>query len=96
MTAQEIIEKLKEVDNLEGFVYGSKTFELEVFGDSEIVDEVGDEEGGGEYSHVVRYFKDHDVYVKVIGCYSSYNGCDWEDEYIHVKPVEKLVTFYEA
>lgn len=55
-------------------------------------------EGEGEHWHSVQYFKDHDIYIKVTGHYTSYNGTEFYDGWDcckEVRPVEKLVTFYE-
>lgn len=99
LTGQEIIEKFKEIVDVEEFAYYTKN------------DEVTDKAGIGEFDQVaqyggegqgdtwwsVKYFKDHDVYLKVVGYYASHNGTDfegWESVSI-VTPKEKTVTVYE-
>lgn len=67
----------------------------ELFGSTELVDECGDTEGGGEYSMKVFHFKDSNLFVRVTGFYSSYNGCDWNDDWKQVFPKEKQITVYE-
>ena len=63
--------------------------------------EEADQEGGedqGSHWHSVKYFKDHDVYIKVTGWYSSYNGTDfnnWDDACSEVRPQQKTITVYE-
>ncbi len=55
-------------------------------------------EGQGDTWYSVKYFKDHDVYIKVTGYYQSYNGTEFYDGWgccSQVKPVDKVVTFYE-
>ena len=51
------------------------------------------------YAHKITYFKEHDVYIKLLGWYSSYSGsCEWEDDndnYSVVKPKEKTITVWE-
>lgn len=42
----------------------------------------------------VYHFKDHDVYMKVIGYYSSYSGETFQDCF-EVKPVTKTITIFE-
>lgn len=42
----------------------------------------------------VLYFKEHDIYVKVSGYYSSYNGTEWST-LREVKPKEKTIIVYE-
>lgn len=56
-------------------------------------------EGKGEYWCRVFYFKDHDVYIKVIGFYTSYSGTDFNDGWDcckEVKPQQKTITVYES
>jgi len=55
----------------------------------------GEDKGSVWYS--VKYFPDHDVYLKVDGWYSSYTGAEfngWNDVY-EVKPIQKTITVYE-
>lgn len=55
-------------------------------------------EGQGDEWWSVKYFPDHDVYVKVEGWYQSYNGTEfegWEDAVYEVRPQEKTITVYE-
>jgi hypothetical protein len=60
-----------------------------------------DQEGGedqGSHWHSVKYFKDHDVYIKVTGWYSSYNGTDfedWDSACNEVCPQQKIITVWE-
>lgn len=92
MTATEIIEKLKEFSGSDfAYEFGNK----EGFGKAKIVHEEGDCEGGGDYSCVVRYFEEHDVYIQVTGFYSSYEGTEWDGEFEQVFPKEKTITVYE-
>lgn len=93
MEANNIIEALRNSGE-ESMEWLSDTLN-ELLGESELVHEEGNTEGGGEYSELVRYFKEHDVYLKQTGTYYSYNGTDWNDDYHEVKPVEKIITVYE-
>lgn len=53
-------------------------------------------EGQGDTWYSVKYFPDHDVHIRTDGFYSSYNGIDFYDGFgEEVKPVDKVVTFYE-
>jgi hypothetical protein len=56
-------------------------------------------EGKGETWFVVYYFERHDVYIRIDGYYSSYDGVSfnnsWEDDAKEVKPQEKTITVYE-
>lgn len=103
MKADQIIEGLnqysqeqEELGNnfIEEFVDGFCDLEELDLGPCPIVDSVGDTEGGGEYSHVIRHFSEHNVYIKVTGCYTSYHGCEWEEIYEEVIPVEKSIIVY--
>jgi hypothetical protein len=63
----------------------------------EEVDQVGGEDEGSHW-HSVKYFKDHDVYIKVTGWYSSYDGTDfesWDEACSEVQPQQKTITVYE-
>lgn len=62
----------------------------------EVIEQYGGE-GKGDTWYSVKYFPNHDVYLKVDGWYQSHNGTDfngWEDVK-EVKPQQKTVTFYE-
>lgn len=53
-------------------------------------------EGQGETWYSVKYFKDHDVYIKTNGYYQSYNGTEFDDGYgEEVRPQQKTITVYE-
>lgn len=53
-------------------------------------------EDQGSYWYSVKHFIDHDVYIKITGYYSSYNGTDFYDGYgCEVRPTEKTITVFE-
>lgn len=63
------------------------------------VDQYGGSDQGSSW-YVVKHFVDHDVYIRVNGYYSSYEGTDFfltenEPFGFEVEPVEKVVVFYE-
>jgi len=96
LTAQEIIEKAKELykDDVYDFAYGPVE---EVAGPVKQVDSTG---GEGRGSHWTRtyHFTDHDVYLKVTGYYQSHHGTDFDDGWDCVKevvPKQKTITVYE-
>ena len=105
MNYQEIKEKLTEIGIKTGdkivteFCYGGDNIDEEtlvtMFGDVEVIDKQGDCEGGGDYAMKVFLFKAHNVYIKVEGFYSSYNGTEWDEEYKEVFPQQKTITVYE-
>lgn len=95
MTVEKLLERLEEeFNNSEGY-FAYEMDNTEEFGEAPIVDEKGDCEGGGDYSMVVRHFKNLDVYIRQTGYYSSYNGTDWNNDFTIVKPVEKMITVFE-
>ena len=93
----EILEVLKEkIYSVSDFA--DEDYDKEDLGLGEIVEvhQEGGEEQGSHWESV-KHFKDHDVYIKVTGYYSSYNGTafgGWGD-CSHVTPQEKVITVYE-
>lgn len=64
-------------------------------GSIEEVEQVGGE-GEGDTWYSVKYFKDHGVYIKTDGFYSSYNGTDFYEGYgREVKPEQKTITVFQ-
>lgn len=62
----------------------------------EEVDSYGGE-GQGETWYTVKYFRDHDVYIRVDGYYTSYNGVEFDkgwDACKEVRPRKKTITVY--
>ena len=95
MNFKEIVEQLNKSVTKDGFIHGDFNSEDIGLGKSEEVDSYGGEGQGGTYFTVV-YFIDHDVYVKLDGYYTSYDGVDTNDyDYTEVKPQEKTITVYE-
>lgn len=93
LTAQEILDLIEEAGiNVYEFAYGDFT-SPEGVGEFEEVHQYGGE-GQGDHWESVKYFKDHDVYIRTLGWYSSYEGADFDDYGSEVKPVERTVTFY--
>lgn len=63
----------------------------------EEVDQYGGE-GQGDTWYSIKYFKDHNVYIKVTGYYQSYNGTEFYDGWDSCKevlPRQKTITVYE-
>jgi len=63
-------------------------------GDWKVVAQKGGENQGSEW-YSVKYFEDHDVYIKIDGWYSSYVDTEFENYGVEVKPQEKTITVYE-
>lgn len=91
---------MTEFDSVEDFAYAEGFYTNDFtpdLGEMVEIEQVGGE-GQGSYWYSVKHFVAHDVYMKVTGYYSSYNGTDFDDEWgccEEVKPVSKMVTFYE-
>lgn len=53
----------------------------------------------GSHWESIMYFPDHDLYLKTIGYYSSYDGLEVDNSYhssvTQVKPKEVTITVYE-
>jgi len=96
LTGQEIIAKVKESKvDIDDFAWENYDHEELGLGEIEEIEQVGGE-GEGDHWHSVKLFKDHDVYLKVVGYYASHDGTSFYGDCIHeVKPVERTVTFYE-
>jgi hypothetical protein len=99
MKYQEIITEVKEKysNNVSRFAFKEKDT-LDKSGEFTEVSQKGGKGEGDEW-YSVKYFKDHNIYIRVDGYYTSYEGTEFEDwDYScgEVKPIERLVTFYES
>lgn len=96
MTAEEILKVLESSDvSVSSFGYDDfDSVELGL-GECEEIEQYGGE-GEGSTWYSVKYFKDHDVYIRTDGYYTSYHGTDFDDGYgYEVKPAQKTITVYE-
>ena len=100
MNFQEIINKLEELQitsrdmgNVHWFRRSISLMEIliETFGKIEIVDSDATHENEDSMCYQVYHFKEHGVYIKWSGFYSSYDGVDWDYEY-PLEVVPKLIT----
>lgn len=108
LTANEIRNILIEKMEINEFAYGEypSGFRTRSGTGTDILDEIGEcievdshgGEGQGEDWHSVKFFPDHNVYLKVEGFYQSYNGTEfyngWGDCF-EVTPKEKVIIVYE-
>lgn len=98
MTFEQIMAVLKEkIGTVDDFAYEDFDKDELNLGHIELVDEYGGEDQGSTW-YVVYHFVDHDVYIKVDGYYSSYEGTDFYNGWgccSEVKPKEKTITVYE-
>lgn len=98
-TYQEILDILKEkIDEVSDFAH--EDYEPANLGLGEIIEvyQYGGE-GDGDHWESVKLFKDHDVYIQVVGHYQSYNGTDfngWNDACKQVQPIDEVVTVYKS
>jgi hypothetical protein len=94
----EILEVLKEkINSVNLFAYEDYDEKDLNLGEIKEVHSEGGEDQGSHWESV-KYFVDHDVYISVVGYYTSYDGTDFYDGWDccqEVRPIEKIVTFYE-
>ena len=112
MNFEEIVAELEkqEIDK-DSFSddFGTKKYPKAPYGSLEyytrIVDNLGEVirvyhyggEGKGETYETVQYFKDHNVYIKLEGWYSSYDGVNFDDyDFEEVFPEEKTIVVYNS
>ena len=105
MNFQEIKSKLEELeitpeqlaylDFDENETEDIDTIFSETFGDVEEVAQEGGEGQGDDWFAVIL-FKEHGVYIKIEGFYSSDEGTNFDDsEFLEVTPKQKTITVYE-
>lgn len=101
LTGKEILERVEAYFEQDGnagesaFAYGD--FDEEELGLGQVleVDSYGGEGAGGLWWST-KHFVDHDVYIKIRGYYSSYNGTDFDYGYgEEVRPVQKTIIVFE-
>lgn len=101
MTAIEIIKGINQI-GLDKFCYEDYYDEddpdttdeiLDKLGKFKTVAERGGSDQGSEWWHVF-YFEDHDIFIKIQGYYSSYNGVD-NLRAFEVEPKEVTITVYD-
>lgn len=98
METKEVLEILNQNDLSPRNVFNEDydyDVEFNLIGKVEEVAREGGYEGQGEHVEIVIKLTALDLYFKATAYYASYNGIDdWQDWEL-VKPVERLVTFYE-
>lgn len=97
-TFEEIIKILQDNDvSLYDFAYNDVDFKEIGLGEVIVTDRYGGE-GKGETWYSVKHFVDFDIYIKIDGWYSSYEGVSfesWGHDVKQVKPLQKTITVYE-
>ena len=96
MTAKEILAKVEEAGfSEENFAWGDFDSEELGIGKWTEVYQYGGE-GEGDHWESVKHFTDHDVYIRTVGSYQSYNGTEFYDGYgEEVKPQQETRTIYK-
>ena len=88
LTFAQIKEILTENCELQEFAYDDLDYEELGLGKVKEVDSYGGEDQGSEW-YTVKHFVDHDVYIRLDGYYSSYEGTNFGGEdYQEVFPTE--------
>ncbi len=95
LTGEQILEKIQANMSVSEFAYEDYNPTELGLGEVKVVDKYGGPDMGSTW-YKVQYFVEHDVYIRTDGWYSSYDGTYFDEGYGSVvKPVEKMVTFYE-
>jgi len=99
MNATEIIAELERQDlSIDDFAHGEFESPLENLGECIELERVGGSDQGSHW-YSVKFFPNHNIYLKVTGCYSSCSGVDFDGDYSdcveEVRPKEKTITVYE-
>lgn len=95
-TVEEIIDHLHAIDDITNRLgYEDYNDEEIGLGEIKLVEDIGGYEGAGEYMAKVYHFVEHDVYLKMEGYYSSWDGSEWESGFTHVEPKEVMVIQYK-
>lgn len=99
MNFQQIQQKLDELniskEQLSDLDFDPLLEVEEILGPMKVVQSKGGEGQGEEY-YVIIHFVDHNVFVKVEGFYTSYDGTDFDAfDLREVFPTEKIITVYE-
>jgi len=97
LSGREIITILQNNISTLDFAYQDFDSKELGLGELELISKQTGDIDNTSYAHMVFLFKEHDVYIKLNGWYSSYSGsCDWEDaEYSVVEPKQKTITIWE-
>lgn len=97
-TYEQIISVLKEkLDDVSSFAYQDYDSQELGLGEVKQIEQHGGEEQGSDW-YSVQHFIDHDIYIKVSGYYSSYEGTDFSDGWDsceQVTPQQRTITVYE-
>jgi len=88
LTFNEIVSILRENISVSDFGYDDFSSEDLGLGTIKEVDSYGGEDQGTDW-YTVKHFVDHDVYIRLEGYYSSYEGTDFSgNDYEEVFPTE--------
>lgn len=104
LSGQEVADKINELIEVEGESLYALALEdahateneeiLNALGEWTVAEKVGGS-GEGDSWHTVLHFTEHDVYIKIDGYYTSYDGVEPYGRVKAVNQVKKEVTVYE-
>lgn len=99
LTYEQIIEKLKSKGiTSKNFAYEDYDHDGLELGEINEVKQKGGEDQGSEW-YSVKHFVDHNIYIRIDGYYSSYDGTDFDNNLENcckqVTPQKKKITVYE-
>jgi GTP cyclohydrolase III len=98
MNYKEILERLKSTEDIRDFAFIREFHDLPEIGNVDVIDSYGGE-GQGENWYKVYFFKDHNVYAKLEGYYTSYDGVSFYNGWdclFEVMPSEKTIVVYDT
>lgn len=96
MNFKEILAQLKKLGYTGEGIGEGLPASLEKIGKIELKEDVGGE-GEGDHRHIVYYLEDHDVFIRLNGYYTSYDGTTWNDisDLHEVFPQQRVITVFE-
>ena len=98
MDYQEILKEVQNFyqDDVDSFAFDEDNTISEEVGPFKEVEQYGGE-GQGDTWYSVKYFKDHDVYIRVDGWYQSHMGTEFNGwkSCSEVRPKQKTITVFE-
>jgi hypothetical protein len=100
LSFDEILTILENHYEIKAFAYGEfdKNETLHLLGPINEVDHYGGE-GQGETWYTVFHIPQHELYIRIDGYYSSYEGVEfdggWKKDCTQVTPQTKTITVYE-
>lgn len=96
MNFQEIVNKLNQLRiSKDDFGCENMPNPIEEIGLWVNVESEGGGEGEGENVSRVHHFIDQDIFIRLTGYYTSYDGTEYSGEYENVSPEQEVITVYK-